>query len=84
MFVQKYSGLCAFARLALRDAYTIDCLARWPHVAQSSGVAGARVPGYEVDSATEDKTKPKLDTLGIEPRAFRMRSGCDTTTPCAR
>ncbi len=25
----------------------------------------------------------KLDTLGIEPRAFRMRSGCDTTKPCA-
>ena len=25
----------------------------------------------------------KLDTLGFEPRAFRMRSGCDTTTPCA-
>ena len=25
-----------------------------------------------------------LDTLGIEPRAFRMRSGCDTTTPCAQ
>ena len=25
-----------------------------------------------------------MDTLGIEPRAFRMRSGCDTTTPCAR
>ena len=25
-----------------------------------------------------------LDTLGIEPRAFRMRSGCDTITPCAR
>ena len=24
-----------------------------------------------------------MDTLGIEPRAFRMRSGCDTTTPCA-
>ena len=24
-----------------------------------------------------------LDTLGFEPRAFRMRSGCDTTTPCA-
>ena len=24
-----------------------------------------------------------VDTLGIEPRAFRMRSGCDTTTPCA-
>ena len=26
----------------------------------------------------------KMDTLGIEPEAFRMRSGCDTTTPCAR
>ena len=26
----------------------------------------------------------RVDTLGFEPRAFRMRSGCDTTTPCAR
>ena len=25
----------------------------------------------------------QVDTLGFEPRAFRMRSGCDTTTPCA-
>ena len=25
----------------------------------------------------------KMDTLGFEPRAFCMRSGCDTTTPCA-
>ena len=25
----------------------------------------------------------QLDTLGIEPRASRMLSGCDTTTPCA-
>ena len=25
-----------------------------------------------------------VDTLGFEPRAFRMRSGCDTTTPCAQ
>ena len=25
-----------------------------------------------------------LDTLGFEPRAFRMRSACDTTTPCAQ
>ena len=24
-----------------------------------------------------------MDTLGFETRAFRMRSGCDTTTPCA-
>ena len=26
---------------------------------------------------------PLMDTLGFEPRAFRMRSGCDATTPCA-
>ena len=25
----------------------------------------------------------QMDTLGFEPRAFRMRSGCDATTPCA-
>ena len=25
----------------------------------------------------------EMDTLGFEPRAFRMRSGCDNTTPCA-
>ena len=23
----------------------------------------------------------EMDPLGFEPRAFRMRSGCDTTTP---
>jgi hypothetical protein len=28
--------------------------------------------------------KHEMDTLGIEPRASRMLSGCDTTTPCAR
>ena len=28
--------------------------------------------------------KPEMDTLGIEPRASRMLSGCDTTTPCAQ
>ena len=27
--------------------------------------------------------KMQMDTLGIEPRASRMLSGCDTTTPCA-
>ena len=30
-----------------------------------------------------DKLQAKVDTLGIEPRASRMLSGCDTTTPCA-
>ena len=29
-------------------------------------------------------TRRKMDTLGIEPRASRMVSGCDTTTPCAQ
>ena len=31
----------------------------------------------------ETSQKDKVDTLGIEPRASRMLSGCDTTTPCA-
>ena len=26
----------------------------------------------------------QVDTLGIEPKASRMLSGCDTTTPCAQ
>ena len=30
-----------------------------------------------------DRPHHKMDTLRFEPRAFRMRSGCDTTTPCA-
>ena len=34
-------------------------------------------------SIHEHSVWPSMDTLGIEPRAFRMRSGCDTTTPCA-
>ena len=32
---------------------------------------------------TYSTKKCKMDTLGFEPRAFRMRSGCDTTTPRA-
>ena len=28
-------------------------------------------------------THGTMDTLGFEPRAFRMQSGCDATTPCA-
>ena len=30
------------------------------------------------------KNLTEMDTLGIEPRASRMLSGCDTTTPCAQ
>ena len=36
----------------------------------------ARQQRSELDNA--------MDTLGIEPRASRMLSGCDTATPCAR
>ena len=32
---------------------------------------------------TDNECQEQMDTLGFEPRAFRMRSGCDTTTPCA-
>ena len=34
-------------------------------------------------SNAETRISSKMDTLGIEPRASRMLSGCDTTTPCA-
>ena len=33
--------------------------------------------------ATTTHPHTNMDTLGIEPRASRMLSGCDTTTPCA-
>ena len=45
----------------------------------------------EIQNSTNPKTKEifgksfdKVDQLGFEPRAFRMRSGCDTTTPLAQ
>ena len=38
----------------------------------------------EICKTTTKVHKQNLDTLGIEPRASRMLSGCDTTTPCAR
>ena len=34
--------------------------------------------------STRNLDVAKMDTLGFEPRAFHMRSGCDTTTPCAQ
>ena len=40
-------------------------------------------PTTNASQARQRSTRTKVDTLGIEPRAFRMRSGCDTTTPCA-
>ena len=37
---------------------------------------------YSQEAALREIIHP-MDTLGIEPRASRMLSGCDTTTPCA-
>ena len=44
-----------------------------PTFLQITGLCGLRLRSQMRD----------LDTLGIEPRASRMLSGCDTTTPCA-
>ncbi len=49
------------------------------------GALGAEA-GQQPQHSQCRRTPPyqgKMDTLGFEPRAFRMRSGCDTTTPCA-
>ena len=39
---------------------------------------------YTAAAIARHEVGQKMDALGFEPRAFRMRSGCDTTTPCAR
>ena len=43
-------------------------------------VAGGREKSFSSQGACSMLC---MDTLAIEPTAFRMRSGCDTTTPCA-
>ena len=43
-------------------------------------MAGGREKSFSSQGAC---SMLRMDTLGIEPRAFRMRIGCDTTTPCA-
>ena len=48
-----------------------------------TGEASARVIVLQ-SLPSLDAADVKMDTLGIEPRAFRMQSGCDTTTPCAQ
>ena len=44
--------------------------------ATACGVSGYHLPAWQ-------RCHLGLDTLGFEPRAFHMRSGCDTTTPHA-
>ena len=64
--------------------YTNTCLYRTARAPDIIGVVGRtkltrrrcaikKAPGWD-----------RMDTLGFEPRALRMRSGCDTTTPCAQ
>jgi hypothetical protein len=36
---------------------------------------------YRTPSCNQVLPESNVDPLGFEPRAFRMRSGCDTTTP---
>ena len=52
---------------------------------QRANGAAPFIPQLESESASEnaEEDKVNMDTLGIEPRASRMLSGCDTTTPCA-
>ena len=46
------------------------CMAMWP-------------AGFDHIVAVGSRNAQEMDTLGIEPRASRTLSGCDTTTPCA-
>ncbi len=41
----------------------------------------AAAPPFASTTQVDAIRKRKVDPLGFEPRAFRMRSGCDTTTP---
>ena len=47
------------------------------------GNAGSSPAMSIIDMHGIARKSSSMDTLGFEPRAFRMRSGCDTTTPCA-
>ena len=48
--------------------------------APTAASSARRQPNQPCDKAA---TSWRMDTLGIEPRASRMLSGCDTTTPRA-
>ena len=59
-----------------------------PHGAALAHIGSS--PTKSRNSVATSKTRKQfrcqteMDTLGIEPRASRMLSGCDTTTPCAQ
>ena len=51
-----------------------------PASSRFQGLSAWRPPNQPCDKATASGC---MDTLGVEPRASRMLSGCDTTTPRA-
>ena len=58
-------------------------LARQPHTHMvCSGMHVQHLPQHQAMALQTPQIQ--MDTLGIEPRASRMLSGCDTTTPCTR
>ena len=66
---------------------------QWGHGAGSGGIAcslpsslgrwGPRLGGRTLPQSYRRRCAIQVDTLGIEPRASLMLSGCDTTTPRA-
>ena len=67
--------MIALLNLKGLHAYSSDFCCLWHALFYSRG-------GSHLHKHCDDLAK--MDTLGFEPRAFRMRSGCDTTTPCAQ
>ena len=73
---------------AYGSATALAPLRRRPHWAAPVPALSAPTQGCNSVAATRHTKqchfKTTMDTLGIEPRASRMLSGCDTTTPCAQ
>ena len=70
---------CARGALALEMATAL-----MPALVERGPGAGAPGRPGKDSAGTAVLPFPTMDTLGIEPRASRMLSGCDTTTPRAR
>ena len=75
--------ICVVRRAPSRSNCALASSA-WRRVLGQAAACSQPPPRNKACTTTTQTSKQhKLDTLGIEPRAFRMRSGCDTTTPCA-
>ena len=55
----------------------------WVHVWCNTHLLPGQIPEEQVYCSAAALMSASMDTLGIEPRASRMLSGCDTTTPRA-